>query len=260
VGVEREGAFNFWRQSYPVFWIMLLSVAVLFAFYQYGRISKKAYYGKAPAESTSVKTAKYEAPIRLDLTNKKDVISEGKREECSVISLRIKNMEEVEKAKGSAMDALERALTRAKDANAKIYSDRGFKTIVFAPSLTSEQDNNMRAVRVANAIERVLSEHNQRFGEKIMFGIGVHAGEMIVESGKEGFKFNAIGNMMPNAKRIAETANYSVGVSEHVHRRVLGKVKSDKDGSGNFWRLRKVMDHEAHSDFISQFKDRNKFK
>ncbi len=258
IGVQREGEFNFWRQSYLIIWIMLISVAVLFAFYQYDRVSKKSYYGKAPAEGG--KQANYAAPVRLDLSNKKDIISEGKREECSVISLRVKNMEEVERAKGSALDALERALVKAKDAKAKIYSDKLFKTIVFAPSLTNEPENYMRAVRVASAMERVLNEHNQRFGDRVMFGMGVHAGEMIVESGKEGFKFNSIGNMMPSAKKIAEMSNSSVGVSEHVHRRVLGKVKSDKDTSGNFWRIRKIMDHEMHSDFISNFKARNKFR
>ncbi len=251
IRVDGEGG-GFWKNSYLIIWLMLISLAMLFAFYQYDRVSKKSYYGKTPS---------YSAPIKLNPSStEKDIISEGKREECAVISLKIKNLEEVEKSKGSAMDALERALIRAKDAKAKIYSDRNYKTIVFSPSMTKEEDNNLKAVRIAKEIENVLTEHNKRFGERIMFGIGVHGGEMIVESRNGEFKFNSIGNTIPSAKKIAEHASYGVGLSEHMHRRVLGKVKTDRDAGGEFWRLRKVMEREGNSEFINKFKDRNKFK
>ena len=254
VGVEREGEFHFWRSSYLIIWIMIISLAVLFAFSQYGRISKRAYVGTTPAN--------YEAPIKLatvpTVQNKSNVITDGARQECSIIALKIKNLEDIEKMKGSALDAIERALTRARDARAKIYSDRNYKTMVFSPSITNELDNSMKAVSIAREIENTLLEHNKRFGEKVMFGIGVHNGEMIVENINGQFKFNAIGNTMPYAKKIADTINSGTAVSEHVHRKILGKVKSDKVEGTNYWRIGKIRDRELHSEFINRFMQRQK--
>lgn len=252
ISVESEGSAGFWRSSYLFIWVMLICVVALVAINQYGKIANRPYYGKVPSQ--------YPAPISIaEGPAKKGVISEGVREECSVISLKLKNSEEIEKAKGDAMGALGRALTRARDAKAKIYTDRGYKTIIFAPSLTGEKDNSMKAVAIAREIENVLIEHNNRFGEKIMFGIGVHNGEMIIEPSASGeLTFNSIGNMMPYAKKIAESVSYGTGVSEMVHRRVLGKVKSDRVEGTNYWRIRKVIDRERHSEFISRFVDRQK--
>ena len=248
VGVESESDGGFWRKSYFMIWVMLISVGALIAIQQYGRISKKAYYGKTPVQ--------YPSPIRLSRNTEE--IQEGKREECSVISLRVKNADDIEKANRDAMSALERALTRAKDAKAKIYSDKNYKTIIFAPSMTNEKDNSMKAVAIAQEIENLLLEHNKRAGDKIMFGLGVHNGEMILENIGGQFKFNSIGNTMPYVKKIADVVSYGTGVSEMVHRRVLGKVKSDRVEGTNYWRIRKVIDHERHSEFISRFVDRQK--
>ncbi len=252
ISVESEGEGGFWRSSSLWIWILLIGICALIAIQQYGRISKKAYYGQTPSE--------YPAPINLSADSKSNpVIAESVREECSVISLKIKNNEEIENAKGDAMSALERALTRAKDAKAKIYSDRGYKTIIFAPSLTKEKDNSMKAVEIAREIESILNEHNDRLNEKIMFGIGVNNGEMIIEPSQSGeLKFNSIGNMMPYTKKIADSVSYGTGVSEMVHRRILGKVKSDRVEGTNYWRIRKIMDRERHSEFISRFVERQK--
>ena len=114
IAVDAEGS-GFWGGSYIFVWIVLISVSLLFAAQKYRKISKKSYYGKTPSS--------YPSPINVG--SKKDLISEGSREECTVVSLKIKNGEEIERANGDAMGALERALTRARDAKAKVYSDKG---------------------------------------------------------------------------------------------------------------------------------------
>lgn len=236
-----------------ILWIILIGVAMLLAVYNYDRIAKWAYTARAPKENwTSIKTSG-DGVIKSD-----GLVSEGVREECAVVSLRIKSMQDIENARGSAYDAVERALSRARDAKAKIYSDGNFKTMIFSPSVTKDAESHMRAVRIAKNIERTLLEHNARFGEKVSFGIGVHGGEMIVQPGGNNFKINSIGNTIPAVKKIAENSQNSVGVSDHSHRRVLGKIKVDRDASGNFWRLRKVLDREEHSDFINRFINKQK--
>jgi hypothetical protein len=252
VGVEREGDFNFWRTSYVLIWLMIISLGVLVAFYQYDKISKKSYIGKTP---------QYEAPITISSlvpVAKNNIITDGKREECAIIALKIKNLEEIERAKGSALEAVERALRRARDGKAKVYADKNYKTMIFSPSLTNEKDNSLKAVSIAREIETMLLEHNKRFGEKIMFGIGVHNGEMIIENAGGEFKFSPIGNTMPFAKKVADTVSSSTGVSEFVHRRILGKVKSDKIEGTNYWRIGKVRESGLHSEFINKFVEKQK--
>ena len=247
IGVDAEGS-GFLGGSYIFIWVILISVAVLFAAQKYRKISNKSYYGKTPTS--------YPSPIKVN--NKNDIISEGNREECTVISLKLKNCEEIDRANGNAMSAVEGALTRARDARAKVYSDKEYKTIIFAPSLTNEKDNSMKGVSIAREIENILSEHNRRFGEKIMFGIGVHNGEMIVESAGGKFKFNSIGNTIPSVKRIADSSSYGTAVSEMVHRRILGKVKSDRVEGTNYWRIGKIMNREKNSEFIDKFIERQR--
>lgn len=252
VGVKGEGS-GFWGKSSILLWLMLISLGILVASYQYSKISKKAYFGKTLPDSAYATPA-----IAAGGSSGKNMITEGVREECSIIALKLKNNEEIERAKGSARDTIERVLTRARDAKAKIYSDKNYKTMIFAPSITKEKDNSLKAVSIAREIETMILEHNKRFGEKIMFGVGVHNGEMILENINGQFRFNAIGNTMPYVKKIADSVNSGTGVSEFVHRRLLGKVRSDRIEGTNYWRVSKIRDRELHSEFINKFVQRQK--
>ncbi len=252
IRVDSEGSAGFWRKSYLLIWIMLISIAALIAIQQYGRISNRTFTGKAPSGNV------YAAPINVATAIGRDAITQGSREECSVISLRIKNSEEIDKMKGSAKDAIERALTRARDARAKIYTDKNYKTMIFAPSVTKQKENSVKAVAIAHEIEHILTEHNKRLADKVMFGIGVHNGEMIVQENKGQFRFNSIGNTLPYAKKIADTVSYGTGMSEHVHRRTAGKAKGERVDGTNYWRVRKVIDREIHSEFINKFVQKQK--
>jgi hypothetical protein len=129
---------------------------------------------------------------------------------------------------------------------------------IFAPAATVDRDNSLRAINVAKDIENALREHNRKYSEKIHFGIGVHNGEMIVEGKNGSFKFGSVGNVIPAVKRIAERALLDVGMSEKVHMKTLGKVKSDKMQGETFWRVRRVMDRAQHSDFINKFMNKQK--
>ena len=255
IGIEREGAFNFWRKSYLLLWLMLISLGVLLAISQYDKIAKKSYFGKTPSAS-------YAPPIKVagiaPIANKGDIISEGKREECSIITLSVKNLMEIEKAGGSAADAVERSLTRARDARARIYSDRNYKTMVLAPSITNQKETSLKAVEIAKEIENSLLEHNKRAGERVSFGIGVHNGEMILENINNQLKISPVGSSIPYSKKIADTMSSGLGVSESVHRKLLGKVKSDKIEGTTFWRISKIRDRELHSEFINRFMQRQR--
>ena len=43
-----------------------------------------------------------------------------------------------------------------------------------------------------------------------------------------------------------------------VHRRVLGKVKSERVEGANCWKVGRIINHEGHSEFINRFVQRQK--
>ena len=113
-------------------------------------------------------------------------------------------------------------------------------------------------VEIAKEIENSLLEHNKRAGERVSFGIGVHNGEMILENINNQLKISPVGSSIPYSKKIADTMSSGLGVSESVHRKLLGKVKSDKIEGTTFWRISKIRDRELHSEFINRFMQRQR--
>ncbi|MEM4271585.1 MAG: hypothetical protein QXD13_00630, partial [Candidatus Pacearchaeota archaeon] len=239
-----DGESGFLGKSSIILWIMLICIVAFIAFYHFERTANKAYYGKTPRQSfTPVKLS----PASSNNKNE-NIINEGQREECSIILLKVDNL-----SKESA-DALSRALLKAKENKAKMFSEGAFRTIVFAPSITGEQDNSLRAVKTAKEMEAILKEFNASSPEKIKFGIGVHNGPLILgKSGDGNFKVSAVDSSMVLVKKIAEKAHMDIGVSSTVHRRLLGKVKSERIAGDEFWRITKIMQREAYSDFINKF-------
>lgn len=245
-----EGSPGFWRSSALFIWMILIAGAAMAAFYYFDRAANRAYVGKTPVSE----------PIKVggipSSDSKDNIITDGKREECSVISLKIENL--AEGSKGEAAGAIESALMKAKGANAKIFSSGEFKTIIFAPLVTKEEDNSMRAIKTAKEVEDVLRQYNAGTNDKIKYGIGVHNLPLILSAAEGRFKFNTIDSSMTILKNIAEKAHYDVGISGHVHRKLLGQIKDERIGGDNFWRIRKVMQRDQYSDFINKFLTKQK--
>lgn len=181
-------------------------------------------------------------------------ISGGRREEASIVALKIKNMPQLEGSneEGGALNSVDRALLGARNFRAKIYVDGDYRIIIFSPILTKELDNNVRAIKAAQEISNILSNHNAKYSQKIDFGIGVNSGEMIVESENGKFKFTSLGSSISGAKKSASESNIDVLMSEELHRKVVGKVKSTKMPVGSSWKVRSVIDREKYSGFINR--------
>lgn len=126
---------------------------------------------------------------------------------------------------------------------------------IFTPSLTKTFRNELTAVRAASEIASYLKEHNQKFTEKIDFGIGIHSGDIAtkVEGGK--LKFTALGNVLNTAKRIADSANNDVLLSRDAGSKVSSEVKTEK--VGEYYSIKRIVDRELNKNFIDNFLKRN---
>ncbi len=222
-----------------------------------GRLSIKELFGSLFKKSKTVQLSPQKMS-EVKTTEGPGLIDKGEREEASVACLKIKNLKTLSESHQEGIKIIDGLLNRAKEMGAKVYSDENHRIIVLTPMLTKEKDNSAKLVNIADNICRKLKEHNKRYSMKIEFGIGLNVGNLIVESAGDKFKFVSVDNTINSTKRIAEIANEEVLMTENVHKRVVGKVKTSKLHDRNLWKIEKIADRSQHEEFISRFKQRNK--
>lgn len=234
-----------------IIWIIVIVILALVVFYYYRKIRNRTFRASAPAAVINMVGTKM--GMKKESGN---IIDSGERQQCAVVALRVKNSAEVgnsELSKG----VLDSALAKAKELGAKVYSTNDYRLMIFAPMLTKEQENSMRAIRTAKEIESMIIEYNKVHTPAINFGIGVNNGDLAVEKRGEEVKFASLGNTISLAKRVAEISDKDVSLSDLTHRKVLGAVKSEKV-QGGFWKVRSVSSREKNNEFIERFLDRQR--
>src|SRR3989338_449483 len=240
-----------------IIWILVL-IVLGFVLYHFFRKTPKDF-GKSP------KLVKFDGKSTQNLVNSTVMagsshsINEGRRQKSEVISLKIKNLDQVE-SNERAKSLIDETLMQAKSQRAKIYSSGNYKIIIFAPLITGQEDNALLAVSIANNIKEKLNSYNSKSENKIKYGIGVNSGEMIVEKKEGTFKFTSIGSIVSLAKNISESSDSEVFISKNVYGKVVGKVKTEKHPGRDFWIVKRVASRSQHEQFIDKFKERQKVK
>jgi len=256
ISVDEEGE-GFIDKSFIWMWIVLFALMGMILIYHFARVSKIPYIAFSPREKEEAKIK----PINLaniKISGKGNLLDEGVRELCTVVAIKIKNMNEIMND-NAAMGAIENVMMKARERNGKTYSNENSKTIVFSPAFTkNEEKNSFIGVMAAKEFENILKSYNEGAKIPIKFGIGVNVGEMIRGVEGDKVKFVPIGNTLVNAREIAERVMQEVGISGNAHRKLLGKIKAEKIEGDNFWRVNKVVERENNSEFINRFLDRQR--
>lgn len=179
----------------------------------------------------------------------------GQKQPVVVIALKIKNP-----LVGIANDNVKKALEYAYRHKAVTSSSGNSVIAILSPLLTKTFKNEETAVKIAQEIEGVLKEHNKRFKDKIIFGIGVNSGELINTVEDNVLKFTSIEKTIPLAKKIAELSDGEVLLSTAVHTKTMNSVKAEKNtatGSIDTFRIKRIVDNEEAKKFIEKFNRRN---
>ena len=193
-------------------------------------------------------------PMRK-IENVSEMVVSGKKEEASVIALRL-SKKSVKSYYSSS--TVEDALSEAKETGAKIYEDGDYRIFLFSPALTKKNNNELLAVKVAKKIKDVFRSHNKKFKDKIDFGIGLNNGFIISEAVDSDFKFTSVGNIISSAKQISGYLDESVLLSDSIRKRVINSVKTEKVGDKEGWELKKIADRTKHEEFIKDFTKKTK--
>lgn len=179
----------------------------------------------------------------------------GQKQPVVVIALKIKNP-----LIGIANDNVKKALEYAYHRKAVTSSSGNSVIAILSPLLTKTFKNEDTAIKIAQDIEGVLKEHNRRFKDKILFGIGVNSGELINKIDDNILKFTSIDKTIPLAKKIAELSDGEVLLSSAVHSKTLSSTKTEKNpssGSIDTFRIKRIVDNEEAKKFIERFNRRN---
>ena len=97
--------------------------------------------------------------------------------------------------------------------------------VLFNPLVTRTYGNESLATKCGMNIVEGLNNYNKKFKDKISFGLGVHAGELIVAKDKEKLKYTGIGNAISFAKRMSDTDSGKVIVSDVVRKKLLRDLR-----------------------------------
>jgi hypothetical protein len=199
-----------------------------------------------------VKKLKKKKLLKPDDKKAKSIVSEGKKEDASIIALKIKNRVMPN------IPGINQALMVAKNENAKIYVDNNYRVIVFSHLLTKKGDNTTLVIRTAKKMNDILTNHNLKSKEKIEYGIGINSGKIISEIKDGKFKFASVGNIIGAAKGLSDSAKDNILISESTHNKTAGIIKSERSKiNKNAWSIEKVPDREQHKDFINKFKKKS---
>ncbi len=179
----------------------------------------------------------------------------GRKEECAIMALTIHNIHELIED-DQASDLISKVAYHASSAKATVREDRNTHLMIFSPQKTKNENPSLLAVKIGRDIEKLLLEYNQKHALKINFGIGIHLGEMIVESMQGAQAYHAVGNTVIAAKRAAEKSKHQLLLTGPVHRKVSGVVKTQQIAAESLWTVTNIVEREDYSDFINKFMNR----
>ncbi len=194
--------------------------------------------------------------ISEEITNKKLIQAEkvlvlnGQKNSACIIALKIKN-----KLSQFAKEELERLLEKISEKKGAPYRQGDFIFTILSPIITNSFKNELNAVKIAEEILLFLRKHNNKFKDKIEFGLGINSGEIINTFNKNKLDFTSLGNFIVIAKNLAEISNEQILISEEIYKKSFSEIKTKKSIIDNkeFHELEKIIDRERNQKFIQSF-------
>ncbi len=177
---------------------------------------------------------KPEDETMMDLTKKgvgvaeSSLVLKGEKYPSVVISLSIKNHDTIS---GVAHDELMKLLENSGGGKGLLDIRGEHMFIIFSPLITKTYNNELLASKAGFKILQGLQAHNKKFKDKIEFNLGINSGELIASKDKGKLKYTGVGNTISLAKRISDSGNNQLLVSDSVRKKMLRDLKVSKISS-----------------------------
>ncbi len=170
----------------------------------------------------------------IDINNKRitaesALVLNGEKMTSSVLTLYIKNYDDLrENAKEQLSQILDNLSKKA-----VIESKGDFVFVIFSPLITKTYKNEIIATKAGLQLVKDIENYNKKFNNTIIFGAGVHMGDVITERAGRKLKYTGIGETFSLSKKMATLANSKLFVSDFVRKRLLRELKVIKEGEIN---------------------------
>ncbi|MCR4285222.1 MAG: hypothetical protein NUV97_04250 [archaeon] len=190
------------------------------------------FTNKSPS-SQSLDSANYKSEDRsmVDLTSKQAgsaesaLVIKGEKYTSAIVAISIKNSESLS---DNSREELKQIVNESKESKGLVDWRNDYAFVIFSPLVTKTYHNEVLAVKTASRILEKIKLHNKKFNSKIVANLGVHSGELITsrEGGK--LKYTGLGNTISFAKRIADSDNDKLLISEEIRKKMLRDLKVEK--------------------------------
>lgn len=225
VSVETRGA-AIKSTAKIVSWLLIILALCIIVWHYYRKTNIHSAITRMPQRFVPLK--KYEGK-----ENNKDT-RQGERKEAAIISLKVKNLSELEKKKGKSFMALEDALAKARSSGARVTATENERMLVLPLNKGNQREGMLKAFALAQNIKKALENANNETYYKIEYGIGIHVSELLEE--KTG-GYSQLDNSFGITKRISSNAENEILCSEQAQKKVIGSIKAEKVPEKNAWRV-----------------------
>jgi hypothetical protein len=250
--------------KYPVVWVFVILILGFIAFIVFKKGYKKSfigYVGKKARQKKDEETSKELVPLKKDSllkTRSKAVLSlsmKGDKQNVSIVSLKIKNLREIQSKKGHAEETLQKIVQLAEESKSAVYETQDHIFFILAPTRTKTFRNEKTALNMAQKIKGILLGHNKMFKQKFNFGIGLNDGTIVAKQEGDVLKFMSLGTLMAISKKISSLADNDILLGEKINEKLRTLAKTIKHEKGNLsvYSIKQVKNVEENQKFVKSF-------
>jgi hypothetical protein len=270
----REGSGTIIFEASPYIWFFIVSIFLLLGTTIFMKNKKRTFkseerYGNVVEERPTLEQVSKKAHMQkqyLDLSQPRiseaesNISMTGSKDFCSIVSLNIKNSNVLGTEGNSKINEI---LTEAKSRLGVVDWKSQHALIIFSPLLTKTYNNEILAAKTAFEIKTKIDEYNKRFKDKIVYNIGIHAGEMINTLINGKLNYTSLGNTIILARRISDLTNEKLLVSGTFRQKLLRELKVQKIehklGDVEIYEVQRIADIAANEEKLKQLLKRTNF-
>ena len=247
---------------YPFVWFFIIGILGFVVFMVLKKGYKRSFIGYI--HTGKKEKSKEIIPSKKSIINASNIAElslsiKGDKQNVSLVCLKLKNFEEIEKSKEGTKETLQKISNIAEENKTVVYKNHDNLFLILAPIMTKTFKNEKTAVEIAQKIQKILKEHNRMFKQRIEFGISLNYGTIVAKQEQGVFKFMSMDTLISASKKIASISNEEIYLSEKIREKLMSDVKTEKTHKDKItiYTIKDIRsDNEEHKKFIRSFLDR----
>jgi len=244
---------------YPIVWIFITLIMGFVTFMLVKKGYKRSFFGYINSKKNNLKkTQKKDSLITTNSPAEISLSLKGNKQNVSIIALRLKNFNDIKSDKESAKETLQKIVKIAEENKASIYVNQENIFFIFAPVKTKTFSNEKTAIKIAQAIQQIITNHNKLFKQQIDFGISLNYGAIVAKQEGSVLKFMSMGTLITTAKKVSSISKGEILLGEKMKEKTAANVKTEKKDEGGmaYYKVKEIKNTEEHKKFIKSFLDR----